>query len=385
MGTQGDPDALRNAFAEVLRRALEPAHGETQRASVRNRERSTIFARFGGQVLAPAGTLLHGTPAAALPLLLRSANVAGEASGLAVGKSDALPGYVDFHVLDGKTGVGSALDRAYHGAPAALLYFPDDLTGQVHPAGSESHVLRFGAVANTELAAIVAASDSVIEAAKTALVERELYVPIVHPEKGLVFSPSDFDALTATSKQFASLAELVDGDAVFSPAHHAQLDTDGTQSLASHMNRAVERARELASETGLGSDVVPALLAAAKLHDLGKLERGAQEDTNLAAARGALTKVAGLDRETQRRALLLIRYDELLGEILKGMEPSAEGYRFSERAVEKRALLRRVFSPAPELEHALVVLFMADIQAKGRDYFRAWDIEGKLRHLGYAI
>lgn len=190
---------------------------------------------------------------------------------------------------------------------------------------------------------------------------------------------ADVAAMAREPKVFASLDELVASDAVYSHAYQTTLDSDNRQMLSVHMNRAARRALQLAKAVGLAPELQQVLCVAGKLHDLGKLDEGPQEETNVSAARAQLARVADLDPDTTRQVLLLIRYDELLGEILKGCDCSS----LTEFAQVKRDQLGRIFGGTPALERALVVLYLADIQSKGVDLFTKWNIGPKLEFLGY--
>ena len=381
------PNLLSHVEAELphaIRDALQWYPAEIARASSRNRERSALFARYGGQTLFPEGSLRHGTKAAALPELLRTANLAGEATGNWIGNSDSFPGYVDLEVVDDED--RRRADGILSGPFArecALVYFPEDLAGApLKRLGHDNHLGAVGAIPNTALGAIVVDSTETAAKAREALVESGLYVPVLHPTKGLVFTPDDFDAATRALKQFTTLDDLIASDDVYSDALKTTLDTDQRQTLAVHMNLAAQHSHDVCERLGIGEPLRTTAIAAAKLHDIGKLDGGAQEDTNVIAARAQLVKVAKLDPEQMRQILLLIRYDELLGEILQGMRPSDDGFTLTPHAVDKRIQLDRVFGGTP-LKNALAVTYLADLQGKGVDLFNLWGVGPKLEWLGF--
>ena len=97
------------------------------------------------------------------------------------------------------------------------------------------------------------------------------------------------------------------------------------------------------------------------------------------AAEAVLTRVVERDLDLERRVLLLIKHDELFGEILKAMHAGpAGGYEVSAYARAKLEQMSRVF-PSESMRRCLQALYESDVIAKGRDHYAVLEVAEKLK------
>ena len=194
-------------------------------------------------------------------------------------------------------------------------------------------------------------------------------------------SPEEFDEITSNIVIFQELEDLIDSDDVFSELALIK-NTDGKNSILEHCNDVRERATQIANELGLDEESVLLTRAAAKLHDVGKEQEGAQEISNVFEAEKYLDMVIGIDIETKKKILLLVRNDELLGEILKEYSYEEKNFRTS-RGNEKWAQFNSIFATNEQLKKAMVALYLADVESYGDQIANDTNkIRGKLQVLG---
>jgi hypothetical protein len=366
---------------------------ERNHATTHNIERARLIEQLGDAFVIPKGSFIHETHEYE-GVLRGSANLAGEHLGVRKLNTDSYPGFVDLIKTDDEWGnveIGSyATHRLRYGSGSALVYLPEaNLTTQPEPSsGYHGHHLAFGGIANTKLGFIIDFTDDKdhIEAARQAQVEAGLYIPLVDQAGNLLFTPEDYQERFEVLKQYQSLPDLVKTD-IYSAALYETPDPGGVGSIAEHMERSVAIARDLVNQAALDDNTANIVLAAMKLHDVGKTSDIAQEISNVAAAREVLRHVDELTSEDRRRVLLLIRHDELLGEILKSFEldsPGVQAGTLPRYTQQKLDQFNRVFE-SDALRRAAIVVYQADVAAKRPEAWAEWQISDKLAHIGLPV
>lgn len=379
----------------TLTEVLETPIIERNQARERNFRRAQLIQEEGSNFVIPQGSLIHETMD--YDAILGSANLAGEHRGVSNLNTDSYPGFVDLIKTDGSwgqltLGAYSEHPRRYTTTPgSALIYFPDaNLTTQPETTSSHpGHHLAFAGINNTKLGLVIDLSDDEQrhEAARQAQVETGLYVPLVSRTGELLLTPEEFQERHDKLKQYRSIEDLVNAAGVYNTSLHNTPDPGGVGSIADHMERSVRITRDFIQQSELPDTTAKLVLAAMKLHDVGKTQEGAQEITNVAAARDILHQVDELTREEKRRILLLIRHDELLGEVLQNFEldtPSLQFGALPRYAQSKLDQFKRVFVDE-DMRKAAIIAYQADVRAKHPSAWLEWQITDKLAAIGLPI
>jgi hypothetical protein len=390
-----DPAILKNEISNRLQPALNPSPGEKAIATRRNRVLAYQIADEQAGFNVPAEWYIHSTHEVAP--IMESANLAGECIGIQKLSTDSYPGFVDLQRLDEIWRSGSITDlpkqgRLYNPEGSFLLYPPiQTLPAEYSPHAG--HHLSLAGISNTELGLIVMQSTNKdasqdLAATKQACVAQELYVPIVNEEGELLFTPEEYDQAVAELKKYVRINHFIHDEESLRneyPELYIAADPGGYQTIGDHIENVTFRAANMAEDLELPDDQISILLAAAKLHDVGKLAKGKpQEVANVEAANQTLIKISGLSQEQRRQILLLIKNDELLGEVLKHIEPNkdaSQGFSMSPYAKEKLKQFNRVFED-DALRTLVRILYQADVRAKGETTYAEWQISEKLRFLG---
>ncbi|HEU5121329.1 MAG TPA: hypothetical protein VFT59_00645 [Candidatus Saccharimonadales bacterium] len=385
--------AYESLAAQTLTKVLEEPIEARRNATQHNMERARVIEQQGDTFVIPKGSFIHETHEYT-GVLQGTANLAGEHLGVKKLDTDSFPGFVDLVKTDDEWGdveLGSyATHRLRYAAGSALVYLPEsDVIAQPETSsGIHGHHLAFGGIANTKLGLIVdfTEDNDSIESARQAQVETGLYIPIVDRSGNLLFTPEDYRERFENLKQYQSLPELVSTNIYSAPLYETP-DPGGVGSIAEHMERSVLIARELSSQAGLDDSTASIVLAAMKLHDIGKIDDAAQEISNVAAARDVLRHVDELTNEDRRKILLLIKHDELLGEVLKNFDldsPQLQTGALPRYAWQKLEQFYRVFENEA-LRRAAIVVYQADVAAKNPEAWSEWQVPDKLTKLGLPI
>lgn len=387
-----DSDTYRAATARTLERALDIPTSVRRQTSARNMQTADYINRGGPAFTLPPGTLLHETTA--VGKILATANLAGELTGTLSLDSDSYPGFVDTLKIDATWGETTTGNFAMHpnryglNKSSVLVYFPDQhIDAQPTNSLHAGHHLTFAGIPNTALGLILHYNEdpeSLQEITDTQI-EAGLYVPVVDKDGKLLFSADEYQERSRALKRFAKLNDLVEANYIYEPELYENADPGGIGSIAAHMEHSVRNAETMLAETDVSSELRTIVRAAMKLHDTGKLDAAAQEYSNVVAARKYLAQVDDIGTETKRKVLLLIRNDELLGEVLKSFDPNDENYRESgilpRRTRAKLDQFNRVFSDEA-LRTAALVVYQADVAAKRAEAWEEWELDQKLAALG---
>jgi|GEM_PF-4819432 len=354
----------------------------------------------------PAGTLIHYTSVDVLPAILAEANCCGETVGIE-STADSFPLFVDvlrirehdaamripdifahpeYHEEYAWFDHGVALVYPRRGDPAARFH------GEEAPARDrlDIHHLCFVGIPNSELGAIILtnevaadAFDDVLERTKAAVVKSGMYVPIVRADGEILFTPQGFDAREAAAHPYGTLADLLDDAAALAPLDRPQPSAAHEFTLQRHLLEAERNAIAFAEEFGVPPEYRALVRTAARLHDIGKFEAAAtgQEIANVVAAERELAKVRALDPEVKRQILVLIRHDELLGDILKETTIGDDGTAVCTPDAERTIAEFHDRFPLPLHRTLLRVLYEADVRAIGNGMHERWQVREKLAAL----
>jgi len=360
-------DVYREKQRQGLKKAFEYSAADVERASKRNID----LVRHQEWVVAE-GDLLHtvGKLEKCLPVIKTKINFPKEFLGQAVNEKDSYPGYVDLQEIDPLL-LSEITDRPpinshIYMSGVGIVYLSEGLVvDRVDDSGNYNHRLVPGAISFLQMKAVIIPSDLVSDAEalkklKQIIAMTGMYVPVYDFGRNLLFGPDEFEALFEDQAAFASLDDLVSDHAMF--ADLALVKNTGEEiSVLEHCYNVRQLAEKIGFRMGINGKYMDILTAAAKLHDVGKGQEGAQEITNVREAERYLDMVIGLDYETKKKILLLIRNDELLGEVLKNMEKEGlTGY-----GRKKWQQFNDIFARDEMLRKAMTALYFADVLSYG--------------------
>lgn len=391
-----DPEIVRRLRENIygnLERVFSVSLEEKEQASSRNNE-TLVALMEAGEINIPVGAVTHATRTKSLPLIVSSGNLAGECIGKVDKKTDSFPGYVDVQEVDdswGKMAATSILKspEVWGSSEALIVYFPGVLSEKRENAepfsGHKGHRLIAGGIPSVEASLIILHEPTEEQVDKIVItcVINNIFIPLISSKDGkLLFSYAEFLRRKEELKRFDNLEEMVGSSEVYSVELQETRNTNPVYTVAEHMEKVVGYATELNSGSPLDEETSLVLLAAAKLHDTGKLDPSSQELSNVSAAAEILDFVIDVTSEQKRKILLLIRNDELLGEVLKGVIINPDGsHIMTNYAKNKLAQFERIFKDE-QLRSALVLLYKADVKGIGGNEYKEWQIEDKLKILG---
>lgn len=380
---------------EMVKRSIEISRSTEAKnqASERNRQAP-------GQFQFKTGMYLHGLDANVLVPFIRNGNICGEALGPSAEK-DSFPFQVDYsyiqpdaemagkslteviqplqansrgntHVEGGDAQVIAVTDRDQSTWEKGVTYFAGNIQG--------NHTLILGASPATELHAFILREPAAsLPLLIQACVEEEHYIPGYALEtKGdfqegqMVFTYEDYTRALEERKPFQSAQEFLDNSSYLDAYDVAQVSGLHKFTLKNHLLLATEKAFEIGESYNLTPDEQTLVSLAARLHDIGKGAVGEQLVDNPVVAAGFLSQIRGLTPDQKELLLNLIRYDELLGDILQGTKNPEQ---FS-----------RIF-PDDRHQRMLLTLYKSDVQAidgneDGESLYHTWQVAEKLRELG---
>lgn len=384
------------ALFDVERETLEAV-------GARNRE----FADYGVQTALelPEGTLTHYSDMDGLPYILSQGNLCGECLGFE-SKADSYPFFVDTIRVTGDwesrkiKDIMATPNRHYRESGLVYVYpFREDpqsfFHGEEFPAPGSmttNHTLSFVGVPRQELGAIVYLGTqnkendeaAEIEKIKQHIIKNDMYVPLFDREGKLLFTHEEFETAWRHAKPYGDARALLVDRSYLDGLDVKQTSGIHEFTLRDHLLHADAEATRLAHNAGLSDAMIEIVRVAARLHDLGKESRPdvPQEVANVEAAEEILSKVQFLLPETRRRICMLIRHDELLGEVLKGTTIKEGGEAsMSDEAQEKLKRFNDIFRD-PEMRQALLAVYRADVLAIGNNVYEEWEVDAKLKALG---
>ena len=387
------------ALGDRLSEVLSPDLSMIEQATIRNIHfADDMDASDSGSSALPIGTLVHSTSPESFKYILSSGNLCGECIGME-SSADSFPFHVDaIHVgpqVEDRTISGIMDSGALYQNHEYQCIYPYRHHEDAFKRGEEytpegswitDHHLLFGGLPRTELGAIIISEkkgDEVnISDLKEEIVNNDIYVPVFSASGELLFTYEEFESMWEIQKPYGSLEELLDDDSYFENLDIPQSAAVHEFTLKEHLLRVEEGAIELAEACELDEANTLIVQAAARFHDMGKeAEPGTpQEIVNVQVAEEFLNKVRFLDIDTKRRILVLIRHDELLGEILQEMRGADESYTLSKRGKEMIKKFHKVFV-TEDAKKALLALYRADIAGIGNNMYEEWEIDAKLAHL----
>jgi exopolyphosphatase/pppGpp-phosphohydrolase len=212
-----------------------------------------------------------------------------------------------------------------------------------------------------------------------ACVEEEHYIPIYNLEQSddrsegqLLFTYQEYESLLAERKPFVDGAAFIQEESYLEPYDKAQTSGMHRFTLKEHLLLATRLAAESGESYGLNPEERTILEIAARLHDIGKDATGEQVVDNPVQAEAYLSQIRGLTADEKELILSLVRYDELLGDILQGKK--------------KPDMFARIF-PGDRQQLMLLALYKADVKAIDGDEdeqsaYRQWQVDEKLKELG---
>ncbi|MFH1098369.1 MAG: HD domain-containing protein [Candidatus Uhrbacteria bacterium] len=402
------PNSLesKELIALLLNRLRRIFREPTDRLLYADAENRALAERLAhGEVTLPEGTLIHRTRLESLHAILREGNLCGEAIGI-TSVADSYPFFVDSCRVRGADAPSPIADietrSEYHYEGPLALCYTRRLDPEAAFRGEETsiapdhlHHLSFAGLPRSELSCIIITSESkpesgqalppdeFLEQTKTAVVAGDIYVPIVDAQGKILFGSDEFDDLYEKKKPYRSLNELLKNDAALAHLDRSQPWEGHEFTLFRHLIIAQQQARRLAELYRLPEKLRPLVEAAARLHDIAKFEahEHGQEIMNVNAAERELEKVRWLDQESRRAILILIRHDELLGDVLKETALQPDGSADCTKAGE--ILIARFHQIFPRPLHRLLmrIVFEADVHAVGNGMYQNWQIAEKLRAL----
>lgn len=351
------------------------------------------------QFLFKPGMYLHGLPATVLGSLLRNGNMCGEVLG-PTAKTDSYPFQVDYSYLlssdnlDGQSlsqvisdkqcasfgtdrlenGNGQVIavtDRNRSEWEKGITYFAQDY--------ESNHTLILGASPSTEVHYFLLTDPAVsLPYLVKACVEEEHYIPAYaletkdgFEEGKRVFSYEDYLKAIEEKKSFLNSRQFLDSADYLDSYDVEQTSGAHKFTLKNHLLLATEKAQENGQNYNLTQDEQVVVNLAARLHDIGKGATGAQLIDNPVVAASFLSQIRGLSTDNKELILNLIRYDELLGDIVQGRKRPDQ---FS-----------RIF-PNERHQRMLLSLYKADVQAIDGDtdensLYHVWQVADKLKKL----
>lgn len=389
---------FRSAIKDQIERVCTLHPLEKQAASQRNVQLAKDLVHERDGFVIPHGTYTHVALSGSLGGILGTGNFAGECLGRFNSGTDSYPGYVDLQQVDAVWGeqvtMGTLL-KSQHiytkgSGHCAIIYLEDSLGSKATKLESHihGHYLVPGAIPTVDVSMVLCEEidEEDLESAKVASILSGVYVPLVDSKTfELLFTPEEYEMRYREFKRFKTLGDLINSPDVYESDLYDLPNTNPVYTIAEHMDRVCDCTRQMLARVSLSNELEVIVLAAAKLHDVGKLEPEAQEIANVTKASAILDRVADLTIEQKRQILLLIRHDELLGEILKAVEILDGGEILISRLAERKMQqLERVFSDLA-LRKALILLYQADVRGIGGTEWQDWKVEEKLRGLGLPV
>ncbi len=399
--TEDLAERVKLEMEQALERVWKVDRKMKEAASRRNMEIAEALRREGADYNLEKGVLIHTTGYGVVPAVIKTANLAGECLGTINARSDNYPGYCDLQLLDerwGDLGVASVFNSngRYKTFSGAMLVYGKEVGERAIDVGGDSrhlgHKLVFGGVASIGLRIIVIDKTGFKEEAeflalvseyKESMVTAGIYVPVLSVDSELLVTPEEYKEAYRNFKTIANLEELIQTDKPFDDRVRQTMNSSGIQTLAEHMDIVVGHIETMVEKMGIDEDTARIVLAAGKLHDVGK-GLGLQELANVQEAARVLDRVEDLNLEDRRRVLLLIKYDELFGEILKNVVIEGEGVRVGSQAKKKIKQLEDAFTDE-QLFLGLLLLYQADILGVGRQVVDEWEVKEKLSRMGYPV
>lgn len=381
------------AAEESLEVALNVATVERVAAMRRNMAVANELIDNGEIYHIPNHFLVHSTSRCVN--ILQTANMAGECLGVSSGlRTDSYPGFVDMHEVTGDYAPISAqefIDLSLFRGSVKIVYYPGQAEPENSPGdyGALPHQLAFTAIPNTQIACLIdtGENEGELEQIKIAEVEAGLYIPIVNREGRLVYSPQQFEKSLREAKPYHTLDDIAVTNTIFASELWEHNDPGGVSSIAGHMNDVADAVRRMTEKLGISPERAIVAQVAAKLHDIGKIGDGSQEVSNVAAAGEVLRKVFDITPEQKREILMLIRNDELLGEVLKsfelGIDADAKGTlpRYAQYKLDQ---FNSIYT-TEEMRQLAICLYQADVFSKDPALWRDWRVPEKLEYLGMSV
>jgi len=388
-------------FSHLVEKRLQAGfdipRSEIQRATERNRDFVEQFA--DQELIIPNGSLIHYSNQSSLSAILETGNLCGECLGID-SSSDSFPFHVDSVKViadnDKDRSVPSVFQNFSYGGDFFLLYsyrnqpqsfhYQEEINLGTRGAVNNHHLL-FVNIPVTELSAIVLSKsgdesdqDDFIEQAKNEIVKNNIYIPIFNHEGSLIFTIDDYYELKSELKNYYNLEDLIESEQYYEGLDIEQAGSHA-YTLKEHSIKVAQAVTKKIIKTKMPEKIKNIAIAAARLHDIGKMQEEAQEISNVLAAKQVLEQVECLAIEDKRRILKLIRNDEILGEILQGMEKEENGaYALSYMAKQKFERFKEIFEDPFEFQ-AIIALYIADVQAIGGREYEDWEVEQKLKFL----
>ena len=381
---------LKNRLEKGINYTVE----QQESASARNAEFAN---QNSGNLVFPSGTLTHYSNQNSAGGILETGNLCGECLGFD-SKEDSYPFHVDTIRLDEKVAdknVRSVLkdDRTKYGGEI-MYFYPYRSESDYHQneeykvdSGHFNHFLIFGMLPRAELGGVVVMEDknkeaelALFEKIKEEIIKNDIYVPVFDSQGSLLFSLEEFEEQWNKVKPYNSLAHLLVSEDYF---EGLDIEQGGAHkyTLKEHSLRAQDAVMAYISNANLSKDEAEMVLAAARLHDIGKLvEGGVQEVSNVDKAREILGKTKYLGIEDKRKILKLIRNDELLGEILKGIDQDEHGFKMSKETKNKFVRFNEIFADSKE-KLMVRAIYESDVKSIGGTEYEDWQVGEKLEFL----
>lgn len=204
------------------------------------------------------------------------------------------------------------------------------------------HVGVLGAIPSTEISAIIINLDNEekinerLEKIKLSMIENEVYMPVLNSEGHLLYAPSDFEKDIKDYKIYNNIGSALNDPDFYTkvlqekygkefPELLESLDTTYGQggihkfTKKEHMENAIMFCDKINESYGynLEKEKMDLVKIAAKMHDIAKMPEKVQLIDNTTTAAEILNKsFSNLHEKDKRTILLMIREDELLGDLL---------------------------------------------------------------------
>ncbi|OGD65570.1 hypothetical protein A3F08_02795 [Candidatus Berkelbacteria bacterium RIFCSPHIGHO2_12_FULL_36_9] len=291
--------------------------------------------------------------------------------------------------------------------------------------GGGRHSGILGAIPSIEISAIIVNKEKVVSEkrdysdyisnTKMQIVENGFYIPVLDADGHLLFTPEEFDEETKKYKIYETVNAAVKDPDFYKKVLAEKYNPDFVKLLQSlptmegqggvhrftreaHMEKAVAYIDEINKKGyDLEGKQVVLMKLAAKLHDIGKVAGGVQFLDNTTVAQEIIRKsIKGVTESDLRLILLLIREDELLGNLLMSTNLDAKGKVVSTNIELKDKFLKLFQSVDPDLSEAennhwsemyrkmMICLYKADVMAidDGEIYKKdKWAVDEKLKAL----
>ena len=384
--------ALYNKVSQSI--AISRSQEAKKAATERNKQAPDTF-RF------KHGMYIHGLPAAVMGPFMRNGNLCGEVLGPSA-EVDSYPFHVDYsHITEEEDLIGNSLSQII-GPHRCNTFGITSKTNEFNPqvlvvtdrekaewekdvkyyAGSieGQHTLILGAAPTTEVHyALLRDPSGSLEQFVDACIEEEHYIPAYaletvgnYQEGQLVFSYEDYVGELEKRKPYQDAQTFLQEEGYLDSFDVAQSSSGHRFTLKNHLLFATQKVMEIAPNYGLDSREQSIVAIAGRLHDIGKGAVGEQVIDNPVVASSFLSQIQGLSPDDKELVLNLIRYDELLGDVLQGKK--------------KPDQFERIF-PDENHQKMLLTLYKADVQAidgneDKNSFYHIWQVEEKLKDLG---